>query len=529
MNFVPTCRRDPPASAPNAPCRPQSTGCRSYRWLSIWCSGCPSGLAGLVRVLAAAAALVSVSARATTGAAPDNAFEPGGAKPKLAVVTLPGVDATEIRARQPEMMLRLQGVLAVLDRRELADLRAAGAGKDDDGNAAAGVAFADVRLDFDGGNASTVVHVLRRSDGAWIAVDDRDRRTELRAGAWMRLAAGWNTYAGPLDGPRPGDVTKVTFDVRGPLVHGLPTFDQETLGERLLAGGSTAVNGIDRLLLTAQARARLPQGYDPRHPAGLLVWNDPAGEGVIPRELEPALDALGIICIAPVGAGNGAATANRHQLMFDALATAISRYHVDMERMYVGGLSGGGRIASTELICFPEVFRGGVSIVGIACYQAIPNGTGQFWPGGFRKPESKRFALARMRPLVVATGGNDFNFREIKAAVGIMKADGLPITLMEKPEFGHAMPDEKWARQIMDALDGRSAAGDEARRTAARQIQAHALKAASESARHDALMRLIAQCPWTDEAWAAAADLKLKVRPAVAVPGAHGQDGPGGP
>jgi poly(3-hydroxybutyrate) depolymerase len=56
------------------------------------------------------------------------------------------------------------------------------------------------------------------------------------------------------------------------------------------------------------------------------------------------------------------------QLTLDAIATACDRYVIDPNRIYVTGVSGGGKIASHTWACAPEIIDGVVAIVGVGSY-----------------------------------------------------------------------------------------------------------------------------------------------------------------
>ena len=75
-----------------------------------------------------------------------------------------------------------------------------------------------------------------------------------------------------------------------------------------------------------------------------------------------ALDELGLIAVGVERAGNRRVFSERAQLMLDVIETARRRFHVDPRRIYMTGMSGGGRVTSAFSVCFPDVIRGSVPI-----------------------------------------------------------------------------------------------------------------------------------------------------------------------
>jgi hypothetical protein len=96
-----------------------------------------------------------------------------------------------------------------------------------------------------------------------------------------------------------------------------------------------------------------PRGY------GLLVFVPPWNEAALPPSWAPVLDRYGMIFVSAARSGNDASVLGRRepQALIGA-ANIESRYRVDPERVYVGGLSGGSRIAMRIALGYPDVFRG---------------------------------------------------------------------------------------------------------------------------------------------------------------------------
>jgi predicted esterase len=106
----------------------------------------------------------------------------------------------------------------------------------------------------------------------------------------------------------------------------------------------------------------------PRAPAkgyGLLVFAPPWDGLKLPEGWEPVLDQSGVIFVAAARSGNDQnVQARREPLALLAAANALRRYPVDPERVYVGGFSGGGRVAVRLALGYPDLFRGALLNAG---------------------------------------------------------------------------------------------------------------------------------------------------------------------
>ena len=158
-----------------------------------------------------------------------------------------------------------------------------------------------------------------------------------------------------------GEVAEFPGDPRvSPIV-----LDEATVRDRLNAGRPTELPPTDRYLPDEQLFIRLPAGYTPRRPAGLVVWIDPTDSGRPPEGFSPAADAMNLIMIGAADAGNPRLATDRYQLALDAVASASSRFHIDPARVYVTGVAGGGGISSGRAVVLPDRFAGRVASVGV--------------------------------------------------------------------------------------------------------------------------------------------------------------------
>ena len=103
----------------------------------------------------------------------------------------------------------------------------------------------------------------------------------------------------------------------------------------------------------------------PPHGYGLLVFVPPWQEARLPQGWGPVLDHYGMIFVSAARSGNDENVLERRApLALLAAHNVLLRYPVDPERIFVGGFSGGSRIAMRLALAFPDLFRGALLNAG---------------------------------------------------------------------------------------------------------------------------------------------------------------------
>jgi pimeloyl-ACP methyl ester carboxylesterase len=96
-----------------------------------------------------------------------------------------------------------------------------------------------------------------------------------------------------------------------------------------------------------------PRGY------GVLVFVPPWPDARLPPEWALVLDRFGMIFVSAAGSGNDASVVGRRApLAVLAAANVAMRYRIDPDRVFVGGFSGGSRVALRLALDYPDVFHG---------------------------------------------------------------------------------------------------------------------------------------------------------------------------
>jgi hypothetical protein len=184
----------------------------------------------------------------------------------------------------------------------------------------------------------------------------------------------------------------------------------------------------------------VPPSYDPSKPAGLLVYVSPTPSGEIPRGWSSVLDSRNVIWIGTDRAGNSELVARR--ILFAMLAPTVARQHyeIDAERIYITGLSGGGKTASMVATDQAQMFRGAIYNCGV-----------EFWD-----TEPERIELIRQNHYVFVTGTYDQALEPTKKAYrGYRKAGVENSRLMVIRHKTHRNPDSYEFEESLLYLDSR--------------------------------------------------------------------------
>ncbi len=105
--------------------------------------------------------------------------------------------------------------------------------------------------------------------------------------------------------------------------------------------------------------------HPPPHGYSLLVFVPPWSRAEVPSQWIPALDRHDMILVTPANSGNDANTVDRREpLALLAAQNAMAQYPVDPQQVYIGGLSGGSRVALRLALGYPDVFHGALLNAG---------------------------------------------------------------------------------------------------------------------------------------------------------------------
>lgn len=95
-----------------------------------------------------------------------------------------------------------------------------------------------------------------------------------------------------------------------------------------------------------------------------MVFIPPYPRAEVPRQWIPILNRNNTIFVTAANSGNEAPTLRREALALIAAHNVMSQYNIDPLQVYVGGFSGGARIALRLVLGYPDLFRGALLNAG---------------------------------------------------------------------------------------------------------------------------------------------------------------------
>lgn len=184
----------------------------------------------------------------------------------------------------------------------------------------------------------------------------------------LAVAVAAAAYAAPAPTGLQADIVFDAVPARarnGELLRRLVSPLQAQRSRQALAGNPAAMQASP--LVARQQRFALYVPPAPAPPAGyaLLVLVPPWKDARVPATWLPALDRRHTILVTAAGSGNDADVLNRRDpLALLAAYGTMQRYPVNPAQVYVGGFSGGSRVALRLALGYPDLFRGALLDAG---------------------------------------------------------------------------------------------------------------------------------------------------------------------
>ncbi len=211
--------------------------------------------------------------------------------------------------------------------------------------------------------------------------------------------------------------------------------------------GQTSAQSFEQILPADQPVewvVYVPESYDARMPAGILVFISANNSGKIPGDWKKIMDKYNLIWIGANRSGNKIATSLRVIYAILAPAAIGQDYKINADRIYISGFSGGGRVSSMVAVDYAHLFNGAIFNSGV-----------NFW--GKDKP--KRYDEIKNNYYVFITGTKDFNLRDTKKVYSAYEKAGIPnIKLLVIPFMSHEQPRPKKYEEAINFLDSRGIA-----------------------------------------------------------------------
>jgi pimeloyl-ACP methyl ester carboxylesterase len=350
------------------------------------------------------------------------------------------------------------------------------------------------------GDRRVEIAVMRTSDGPsrlgqhkvnGMRMIKRGAVTAISSLVWAAAASAFaaaQTVGTEAAFEEPG-LHEVTFDDYSPLA-GLPELVRRVLSplaadQMVQRIGRTGHRLTDRPVDLSREHfavyvpaAAPPAGY------GLLVFVPPWPEAKLPAGWDRVLDRYGFLYVSAAGSGNDAETLNRREpLALLAWHNMAIRYRLDPDRVFIGGFSGGSRVAMRLALAYPDVFHGALLNAG-----SDPIGDAEI-------PLPPRDLFERFQSatrLVYVTGERDLVPLGMAGASAasmrewcVFDLEAQVTSRVARESVGHEVADARALAQAFDALL-RPSPPDPARLTACRAQIERAL--AAELARVDTLV-----------------------------------------
>ena len=183
----------------------------------------------------------------------------------------------------------------------------------------------------------------------------------------------------------------------------------------------------------------LPMRYNAKSSWPVVVFISPGNQPSGRAAFREACTSLGVIFASPYDAGNSCPGPRRVRIVLDVLDDVRRRFNTDVDRTYIGGFSGGGRIACLIAFALPEYFGGVIPVC------AAGDLRGESW--------LRRRCIDRLSVALV-TGERDFNRAEIERFRGPMLQDvGVRTRWWVKTGMGHGLPDGATLVEVLKWLN----------------------------------------------------------------------------
>ena len=209
----------------------------------------------------------------------------------------------------------------------------------------------------------------------------------------------------------------------------------EVLGEAQ-AAGLKAIQAPDQPI---SWEVFVPEDYDPTRPPGLLVYISPIQSGRVPQDWERVLRARNLIWVSANKSGNQVNVQRRALYAVIAPTLIGADYRIDRSRIYLSGMSGGGKMASMVAVDHAHIFKGAVYNCGVEFWDSTP----------------RRLEQVKANRYVFLTGEYDQALRPTRRVHGRYRKAGVAnIKLMVIDGMGHKNPPWREMDEALAFLDG---------------------------------------------------------------------------
>lgn len=208
-----------------------------------------------------------------------------------------------------------------------------------------------------------------------------------------------------------------------------------------------------------------PENHTTSQPFGLLVYIPPVPVMTdLPKGWAEILARHRMLCLIPQRAGNEVKNPRRTGLAILGALAIMQKYRIDVNKVFVGGFSGGARTAGDAAYFQSDLFKGTLQNCGSDFYKAVPHRLGTSWVDteghsygvlGQATPQEVANARSRVR-FALITGPDDFRHGNILDIYnGGYAAERFQSRLFDVPGMGHDHCSAETLDKALYYLEGR--------------------------------------------------------------------------
>jgi predicted esterase len=186
--------------------------------------------------------------------------------------------------------------------------------------------------------------------------------------------------------------------------------------------------------------AVVPKTYSPDRPPGLIIFISYTSNGLPPERWHRELEQKNLIWVAARESGNTQTNGTRKAYALLGKLLAERDFEIDPSRIYLSGMSGGGRLASLVMAEVPKLFDGAIYFSGVNFLEEAP----------------ELYEALRGTRFVFVTGTRDYNLTDTRKVYRRYRDVGLDHSLLiVVPEMEHVLPPTRTFRSAITFLDKR--------------------------------------------------------------------------
>lgn len=195
----------------------------------------------------------------------------------------------------------------------------------------------------------------------------------------------------------------------------------------------------------------VPPRYTEKNSWPLVLFISPGAKSSAFRNWQQVCQREGVFFVGPHGAGNSTNMRERVRIVLDALDEVRRKYRIDADRTYIGGFSGGGRVACAIGFSLTELFGGVIPVCA---------------SGDLRQESWLRHRAIDRLSVAHITGDSDFNRAEVERfRAPILAEVGVRSKVWTMPGMGHSVPS---AAKLLPVFQWLEAGADERKKLAAK-------------------------------------------------------------